>query len=200
MPISVKYDDAEFRRVLEQIAEAGANPRPVLKGIGEILVQSTKQRFRTSTSPDGFRWEDNSGTTLQNYLDKFESAWGKEPKGNIFDKRHKKRLDLVGKGLSPTTIMSLSAHGVKMAHSKKPLIGETKSLSTQIYAQIVGDAELAVGSPMEYAAMQQYGGKKADFPHLWGDIPARPFLGLSAEDREDVLDELMAFLDRALGG
>jgi phage virion morphogenesis protein len=174
MPISVKYDDAEFRRVLEQIAEAGANPRPVLKGIGEILQQSIKQRFKDSKAPDGTPWAENTAATLQAYLAKFSGAYTKSGQ--------------------------LSKRGQTIAAKKKPLIGETKSLSTQIYKNIIGEAELAVGSPLEYAAMQQYGGKKADFPHLWGDIPARPFLGLSAEDREDVLDELTAFLDRALGG
>lgn len=43
------------------------------------------------------------------------------------------------------------------------------------------------GSLMIYAAMQQYGGSKAAFPHLWGDIPARPFLGLSDDDEDEVL-------------
>ena len=40
---------------------------------------------------------------------------------------------------------------------------------------------------MEYAAMQQFGGIKSEFPHLWGDIPARPFLGVSESDAEEIL-------------
>ena len=35
---------------------------------------------------------------------------------------------------------------------------------------------MTVNSSMDYAAMQQFGGKKSMFPQLWGDIPARPFL------------------------
>jgi phage gpG-like protein len=29
--------------------------------------------------------------------------------------------------------------------------------------------------------MQQFGGTKAQFPNLWGDIPARPFLPITAD-------------------
>jgi phage gpG-like protein len=46
---------------------------------------------------------------------------------------------------------------------------------------------LLVGSNKEYAAMQQFGGTKAQFPHLWGDIPARPFMGVSDDDERELL-------------
>jgi phage virion morphogenesis protein len=87
----------------------------------------------------------------------------------------------------------------RIAGSKKPLIGETKSLATQIYYDLAADSAVAVGSPMEYAAMQQFGGTKAQFPHLWGDIPARPFLGVSEADRAAILDDLSDYFEQALG-
>ena len=55
-----------------------------------------------------------------------------------------------------------------------------------------------VGSAEPYAAMMQFGGTKARFPHLWGDIPARPFLGISDQDREEILDLISDALDHAL--
>ncbi|MFZ4702849.1 MAG: phage virion morphogenesis protein [Candidatus Methylumidiphilus sp.] len=70
----------------------------------------------------------------------------------------------------------------------RPLVGETggqAALSTSIDYQVNGDT-LEVGSGLEYAAMQQFGGTKAQFPNLWGDIPARPYLGLSAEDAQAI--------------
>lgn len=33
-----------------------------------------------------------------------------------------------------------------------------------------------VGSNKPYAAMMQFGGDRADFPQLWGDVPSRPYL------------------------
>lgn len=43
------------------------------------------------------------------------------------------------------------------------------------------------GSLMVYAAMMNYGGTKAEFPHLWGDIPGREFIGLNDDDEDEVL-------------
>lgn len=80
----------------------------------------------------------------------------------------------------------------------QPLTGYG-TLGEQIHAQLLGDNTLVVGSNMEYAAMQQFGGTKAEFPHLWGDIPARPFLGISADDRDEILAILRAHLRDAVG-
>jgi phage virion morphogenesis protein len=43
------------------------------------------------------------------------------------------------------------------------------------------DSSALVGSNKPYAAMMQFGGDKSDFPHLWGDIPGRPYLPMNAE-------------------
>ena len=51
-----------------------------------------------------------------------------------------------------------------------------------------------VASDRPYAAMMQFGGARAQFPHLWGDIPARPFLGLSAADEVDILDIVVEWM------
>lgn len=55
-----------------------------------------------------------------------------------------------------------------------------------------------VGSPEPYAAMMQFGGTKAAFPNLWGNIPARPFFGLSEQDETDIMDTISEALADAL--
>lgn len=57
-----------------------------------------------------------------------------------------------------------------------------------------------IGSSKIYSAMMQFGGAKAAFPNLWGDIPARPFIGLADEDREGVIDIAMKAIAAALQG
>lgn len=57
------------------------------------------------------------------------------------------------------------------------------------------DSTALVGSNKPYAAMMHFGGKKSDFPHLWGDIPGRPFLPMNTEgqlqpDAEEAILEL----------
>jgi len=69
-------------------------------------------------------------------------------------------------------------------------------LQQQNHAQ-VADNVLTVGNTMEYSAMQHFGGTKANYPHLWGDIPARPFIGVSADDREMVVEQLTDAIERA---
>jgi len=87
-----------------------------------------------------------------------------------------------------------------------PLVGGTQDGDTGRRTQMlqhmnhaqVQDNVLLVGNSMEYSAMQQFGGTKADFPHLWGDIPARPFIGLSNADREMVVEQITDAVQRAV--
>jgi phage virion morphogenesis protein len=65
------------------------------------------------------------------------------------------------------------------------------------------DSSAMVGSNKPYAAMMHFGGDKSDFPHLWGDIPGRPYLPMDAEGKlqpeaEDaILDLAMQHIEKA---
>lgn len=62
------------------------------------------------------------------------------------------------------------------------------------------DSSAMVGSNKPYAAMMQFGGQRADFPQLWGDIPARQYLPvdsegiLQPETEQAILDLAMSHL------
>ncbi len=71
-------------------------------------------------------------------------------------------------------------------------------MGEQINATLIGDDTLEIGSSMNYAAMQQFGGNKSEFPFLWGDIPARPFLGISDEDEANILATIEEFLNESM--
>lgn len=76
--------------------------------------------------------------------------------------------------------------------------GLAASITTQ-----ADDSSALVGSNKPYAAMMHFGGKQAEFEHLWGDIPARPYLPMDAEGNlqpqgEDaILDLALRHLERA---
>lgn len=76
--------------------------------------------------------------------------------------------------------------------------GLAASITTQ-----ATDSSALVGSNKPYAAMMQFGGTKSDFPHLWGDIPGRPYLPMDAEGElqpeteEAILDLAMSHLEKA---
>jgi phage gpG-like protein len=169
--ITIEVDDRRVLDVLNALLARLDDLTPVMQTVGEYLVGSTKRRFATSIGPDGVRWAPNSEVT---YLRMIEKAHGVTlTKGEHAGK--------------------LNAKGAGMAASKKPLIGETHRLSSEISAQADRDS-VEVGSPMVYAAVQQFGASKGAFgrnrrngPIPWGDIPARPFLGLSEADADQVL-------------
>lgn len=99
---------------------------------------------------------------------------------------------------SPTT---LAAYGARKTNRMdvRPLFGPSLSLSTQFSYDAKPDS-LEFGSPMIYAAMQQFGGTKAQFPNLWGNIPARPFLGISDKDETNIVGILAEWAEKAAAG
>lgn len=171
--ITIEIDDREVLAVFHELARRVDDLSPALKAIGEDMAESTKQRFATSRGPDGQTWPANSDVTLQRYLGLFSGTRKKDG--------------------------SLSKKGAARAGSKKPLIGESKSLSTTINYQVVdGGRTLLVGSPEKYAAVQQFGAAAREFGKApWGDIPARPFLGVSDEDKRNIMDILNGYFAKA---
>ncbi len=55
--ITVQVDDRAIRSELQALQQRLGNLRPVLKDIGEDIVQRAKARFGTSIGPDGQRWK-----------------------------------------------------------------------------------------------------------------------------------------------
>ncbi|WP_425072579.1 phage virion morphogenesis protein [Sagittula sp. S175] len=88
----------------------------------------------------------------------------------------------------------------------RPLIGVTRMLSTTIAYEV--DAEgVSWGSNMIYAAVMQFGAKKGEFGTMangasipWGDIPARPFLGVGPSDETALLATIQDYLEGAAEG
>lgn len=71
----------------------------------------------------------------------------------------------------------------------------------------VSGKQLWVGTNREYGAVHQFGAEKGEFgttsrgaPIPWGDIPARPFLGLSGDDETAIRDIINDGLQAAAAG
>lgn len=174
MRVDPQLDDRRAQAALASIQGYARNPSPALKQISELVVDSTKQRFQTSRAPDGTPWEPNRPSTLFADLNRYSGSYRRD--GQI------------------------SARGSNRMMGKKPLIGETRALSTTINYRVSGNTA-EIGSPMEYAPVHQFGARKGEFgstrrgsPIPWGDIPARPFLGLSSEDSAMIRDVLLDFI------
>ncbi len=108
---------------------------------------------------------------------------------------------------SPVTIEAYKRRGQSVDF--RPLFGPSPS-GAGLFGTIdmqAGRDYVEVGSNKIYAAVMQFGARKGAFgatsrgsPIPWGDIPARPYLGISETDRENILAEIDDWLQRAAEG
>ena len=79
-------------------------------------------------------------------------------------------------GKSPDGInwAALSPVTIEKKGSTTPLINHGTLRNSITYS--VDNDFVDIGTNDKRAAMLNFGGTKAQFPHLWGDIPARPFM------------------------
>lgn len=104
---------------------------------------------------------------------------------------------------SPTT---LNRYGAKKSNrvDSRPLFGPTGLLSQQIFSES-GATEVSWGSNLIYSAVMQFGAAKGAFGTMangasipWGNIPARPFIGVSATDEANIIATLENWLSGAV--
>lgn len=161
--ITIDFDNAAvsdaLNRLLATLGPGGM--APAMKEIGEVLEESSKQRFATSTAPDGTHWAPNAQATFESYLNRDGKNFGKDGR--------------------------LGAKGAARAMNKRPLVDTGVLADTIVWQLVEGGAGVEVGTNRfagEWdggAAVHQFGNRK-------GTIPARPFLGVSATDEVAVLD------------
>lgn len=175
-PVRIELDDREvldaLARLQARVGEAGL--KDPMASIGQTLVVSTLRRFTTSSGPDGQPWKPNSDAVLRALLKRTPEAFGK--KGQLI------------------------AKGKKVLAGKKPLI-DSGELSISIHYQLIpGGVEVGTNRFANLfrggAAIHQFGGQAGRGRKV--TIPARPFLGVSAKDREFVLNKLREHLEGAL--
>ena len=108
---------------------------------------------------------------------------------------------------APKSQTTLDRYGQRKSNRVdiRPLFGPSGALNSTIYYES-GRNETLVGSPMIYAAVQHFGAAKGAFGQTsrgasipWGDIPARQFLGISAEDEVNIVETGEDYLTGAIG-
>ncbi|MGJ8523021.1 hypothetical protein R84981_001714 [Carnimonas sp. R-84981] len=149
--IHVDLNEQQLAETVGQLEQRLADLSTPLRDIGEMLLLSTDDRFRSQVSPDGRPWAPLSPTTL-----------ARKKGGRILRER----------GFLQDTIRYQ-----------------------------VNNNELAIGTDRVYGAVHQFGQKKGasgrnkrGSPIPWGDIPARPFLGLSNDDRDEIVEIIRDYL------
>lgn len=171
--VEITIQDEPVRQLLEGLAARFGDLTPLMRNIGEIVRERAMQSFASSASPDGKPWKPSFRALRQG-----------------------------GKTLIDTAILRNSIN-------IRP-----------------GPASVEVGTPIVYAGTHQFGAKRGSFgtvnaivkAHLrrskkgaessvrkhtrrvalpWGDIPARPFLGIAPEDWNDIHDAILEYAMKA---
>jgi phage gpG-like protein len=176
--IIIKINDREVVAALGKLAGRCSDMRPAMDDIGEYMIESIKKRFATGTAPDGSKWAPNKTSTIREYFRK---------KGGGTVLRKGERMKVTG--------------GELLGSSKKVMIGESKRLGTEVASRPESHRVEISSSPI-YSATQHFGAKRGSFgrtkrgaPIPWGDIPARPYMDLSEEDKAAVLDIIQEHLE-----
>lgn len=168
--LTVTLDDAQARAGLERLSRL--DTQTLMPRLGEYLQRSTKARFKTQIAPDG------------------RTPWAQ------LKERYAQR-----KKYNHDKVLTLRGY-----------------LRSSIHYQIPNAQTVEVGSNQKYAAIHQFGGtiqkkarpatvhfgagktknlfvkKKNAARHKQVTIDARPFLGLSETDRQEIVQITLAWL------
>lgn len=183
--IDIDINDAEIQAALKDLAAKLNDLTPFFKDVGETLLNSTRERFRTQTAPDGRAW------------DKLSPAYAaRKP-------RHKDKPLTLSGALRGTLVKQADRNslriGTPLVYGATHQFGAAKGSFGTVTARVneytrrgkgSRDAKgrFTAGQPITVRAHT----RQMTVP--WGDIPARPYLGLSDDDRSDLLDALNAYL------
>jgi phage gpG-like protein len=165
--IRIEIDDRELLGALTRLIERAEHPDLAMREIGERLTESTQARFAASTAPDGSRWAPNAQATILDHLG--------------------------GRGGFSKKTGKVTARGSALAMNKRPLVASGLLRDSVHWDLIDGGRGVEVGTD-RFADAWEAGAAVHQFGSRDGRIPARPFLGVSGEDRETILDVLEGYL------
>lgn len=166
---AIELDDAAVRQALAALQAKAANLRPVMNDLGLGLVTATQRRFERQHDPAGKAWTPLSAATILQRLGGKRKAYTR--KGAL-----RKRMER-----KPAGLKILLARG----HLRDSITHRA------------GPDFVEVGTNLVYARIHQLGGEAGR--GLRTIIPARPFLGIDADDGGAILATLRAYL-AASGG
>jgi phage gpG-like protein len=164
------YGSPEANKAIAQLRRRLDTIKPVLEDIGQLHVDQARYRIHTQTDPRGRMWKHNT----------------------ILTQRYKRNGMKIGD----------EYRGPAVEGPNKRLVWQSFLRSSLKY-RVSGNVVIVVAD-VPYARVQQEGAAKGKFgsfkmkgvdrPTPWGDIPARPFLGVNKKTNEKVLKILGDYL------
>jgi phage gpG-like protein len=177
----VTFDDAAFLAGLDRVQAGLADPTPLLRILGAYGTDSTVRRFATQAGPDGTAWH----ALLPAYAD-IKAAMGGSPdilrfSGDLMNSQHYETgADLVrwGSGLPYARAQQFGAVIVPK---------EARALSFVLGGRFARGNSGAMGMTQAYLVHVQS-----------VTLPARPYLGLSLDDRAEIVGLTKDYIRRLI--
>lgn len=183
--ISIKAElrDPQARNSLRDLLDRMDNRRPFYSAVGNLLVGSTGENFRTETGPDGRPWTPHRPSTI-----KARTRKGQLPL-TILRSNSK---GMSGSSLAGSINYVASDDEVRVGSPKQTAaihqLGGTikrKARKGKIYRMKAEDGQVGRRFVKKDKANHI---TDVDIPAYTIKIPARPFLGISAEDQISILE------------
>lgn len=187
--IRIEVQDVEIAADLQRLADTGRDMTPTMEAIGAALLFSTQRRFETQSGPDGQRWAPFAEATLERMPPK--------RRANPLLLRDTNRLYSSLTYVADAGAVEVGTNVVYAAPhqfgGEIPIPERQATATFRIATQ--GAATAAdgrrVGSRLRFAKA----GTRAKSAHTKTftvpahtiRIPARPYLGVSADDRTEIL-------------
>ncbi|MEP3298559.1 MAG: phage virion morphogenesis protein [Pseudoruegeria sp.] len=191
VPISMKLSDQDASLELQSILTRLGDRQGFYTSVGERLLSSSKDRFRSETGPDGSPWTPHKPATI-----KARKARGQTPL-TILRSNSKGKS---GSSLAGSLSYDASSNDVKLgsplAYAAIHQFGGTIKIperSGQIYRKTN-----ALGKPGRRFAKKTNANHVSEvtIPAHNIRIPARPYVGLTAGDEEGILEDARDWLSR----
>jgi phage virion morphogenesis protein len=168
------YDDEAIRQRLRDLDRASNNLTPAMKNIGEHMVQSTEANFNSESGPDGQKWQDVTPARRAK-------------------KKHSKIL---------TESLHLRQSFIPKANRKSVTVGTVVPYAA--VHQFGFDGQVKV--PQHQRTIKQAFGRNLKAPVTFTvaafsfqqHMPARPSLGVSQSDREEIVSIIEDHIAMAL--
>jgi phage virion morphogenesis protein len=150
MSVSIRIDSnlPLVQRLFKALQQMGADPQPLLQDIAFLGENSTRERFRSQTGPDGQRWKPSL-------------------RAQLFGGKTLTKDGHLGDSITSTADRTSAAWGTNRIYAAIHQFGG------EIKAKGAGGLRFKIG--------ERWSNKRQV------TIPARPFLGVSADDEQDIL-------------
>ncbi|MDU7523451.1 MAG: phage virion morphogenesis protein [Roseomonas mucosa] len=186
--IEAHLDLAELREAAERVRALGRHPEPMLRAIGVGLVRNTQDRFDAEKDPQGQPWK---------ALSPAYKAVKKGP-GIL------REAGMRG-GLQGSITFDLDGEGIVVG-SIKAYAGIHQFGGTIKFPARQGTIYRHYNAKTDELSTRFVKRSKSNFaqdvmiPAYEVKMPARPYLGISAEDEDTVLDVVEGYVARAIQG